>query len=145
MRNFLKYILVSLVVASCGPYPDKPDYKYEYQNYSSYNLEVKRYLSSYAINEKEVVEYSYRLNKNESIRFDEQTDEYTHFKNLRLDSVKILFEDGKEQLFRRNDYYVNLKRHQRGPMGSASQVMTDQGSYILKTYIIDDSVYQLEK
>ena len=80
--------------------------------------------------------YRYKIKKNDSLLVDDSIE-----KDARIDSIKIVFEDGKFQMFKRSDRDVYPKRWEKGPLNDSRYRQTE--NIDIRKYTIDNSIYNL--
>ena len=136
MKNFFP-ILIIFLLTSCiiieTPFPNR---FYRYANNTDLDLELIRYDRKYGRDKDKKYIYRYKINKKDSLLVDDSLE-----KDPIIDSIKIFFEDGKFQMFKRSDRDVYPKRWEKGPLNIARYRQTE--NIDIRKYTIDNSIYNL--
>ena len=138
MKYSLYIFLLFLV--SCKPEPYKPTTsEFLYNNKTNYTVDLIRYITingnanSYS--------YGYKMNKGESIRINQQQEEFLLASVL--DSVEIIFDNTKKVVFRKNDEQSNPSLWDVSPVRTSSYMLQENGE--VASYTIDNKIYDLAK
>ncbi|WP_185218713.1 hypothetical protein [Sphingobacterium mizutaii] len=136
MKKFSAFLIISLLT-SCiiieTPFPNR---FYRYSNDTDLDLELIRYDRKYGRDKDNKYIYRYKINKKDSLLVDDSLE-----KDPIIDSIKIVFEDGKFQMFKRSDRDVYPKRWEKGPLNIARYRQTE--NIDIRKYTIDNSIYNL--
>lgn len=135
MKRIFSVIIIAQLT-SCIVETPKLELSYLFVNDTDLDLDLTRYESKNGIDKDIRHIYRHKIKKKESLA----PNNYRK-NNLDIDSIKIVFEDGKIQMFKRSDRELNPKRWNKSPLNISNFRQTD--NIEIYQYTIDNSIYKL--